>query len=178
MPDLNATAASLLGFLHDGPKTGWDLQQAVEASIGNFWNVTRSQVYRELKTLATAALVTAGKTGERDRVPYMITKAGKKAFAKWIGREPEAGIMRMPLVVTVFFGSHVDPAKLRKSLQAARLEHETRRDGYVMVRPFVEEPFHRATLELGIASEETWIKWLDGLPWITEGQPPRGNTST
>ncbi|GAF98116.1 unnamed protein product, partial [marine sediment metagenome] len=38
--DLNATAASLLGFLLEGPRTGYELQEAVEASIGNFWNVT------------------------------------------------------------------------------------------------------------------------------------------
>ena len=50
-PPLNPTAASLLGFLHQGPMTGWDLAQTVEATIGDFWNVTRSQVYRELRTL-------------------------------------------------------------------------------------------------------------------------------
>src|SRR5690242_19907305 len=113
-PDLNATAASLLGFLHTGPQTGWDLQQAVESSIGNFWNVTRSQVYRELKALAALGLITAGASGARDRTPYRITKEGRAAFASWIAREPEPGIMRLPLVVTVFFGSHVDPALLRR----------------------------------------------------------------
>ena len=46
--DLNPTAASLLGYLDVGPMTGWDLNEFVRASIGNFWNVTRSQVYREL----------------------------------------------------------------------------------------------------------------------------------
>ena len=57
-PDLNATATSLLGFLLDGPKTGWDLVQAVEGSVGYFWNITRSQVYRELETLAAQGYVT------------------------------------------------------------------------------------------------------------------------
>jgi DNA-binding PadR family transcriptional regulator len=163
---LNATAASLLGFLHNGPKTGWELQEAVEASIGNFWNVTRSQIYRELKTLWAAGLVTAGTAGKRDRLPYKITKTGRAAFAAWIAREPEPGIMRLPLVVTVFFGSHVDPALLRRYLQAGRLEHEKQRDGYVALRPHVKEPFQRAALDLGIAYEETFIRWLDGLPWI------------
>src|SRR2546429_256493 len=50
-PALNATAASLLGFLRAGPMTGWDLDQRVKLSIGNFWNVTRSQIYRELRVL-------------------------------------------------------------------------------------------------------------------------------
>src|SRR2546423_5398362 len=47
--DLNSTAASLLGFLETyGPMSGYDIVGMVEGSIGYFWNVTRSQVYREL----------------------------------------------------------------------------------------------------------------------------------
>lgn len=172
-PDLNATAASLLGFLHEGARTGYELQVHVESSIGNFWNVTRSQVYRELKTLATLGLVTAGATGQRDRVPYKITKAGRAAFAEWIRREPEATIMRQPLVVTVFFGSHLEPALLRRYLQAGLLAHQTQRDRYVELRPHVTEPFERSTLDLGIAYEETFIRWLEGMTWIKEAKEPR-----
>lgn len=166
--DLNATAASLLGFLLEGPRTGYELQEAVEASIGNFWNVTRSQIYRELKTLAAKGLVTAGATGQRDRVPYKATKAGRAAFAAWITREPDPSIMRLPLVVTVFFGHHLEPALLRRYLQAGRLEHQKQRDAYTALRPKVTDAFARATLDLGIAYEETFIRWLEGLPWIKE----------
>src|SRR5262245_20486282 len=38
---LTPTAASLLGFLHHGPATGWDLCAKVELTIGDFWNVTK-----------------------------------------------------------------------------------------------------------------------------------------
>ena len=172
-PEINATAASLLGFLHSGPKTGWELQEAVDASIGNFWNVTRSQVYRELKTLASQGLVTAGATGGRDKVPYKITKDGRATFASWIAREPDGDVLRMPLVLTVFFGNHVDPALLRRFLQSARIEHEKKHDQYVALRPQVTEPFARSTLELGIAYEQTWIKWVDALPWIKEPKSRR-----
>ena len=51
---LNATAASLLGFLHAGPLTGWDLVVAAEKRIGAFWSLTQSQVYRELTAMAAA----------------------------------------------------------------------------------------------------------------------------
>jgi DNA-binding PadR family transcriptional regulator len=163
---INATAASLLGFLHEGPLTGWDLCEHVDASVGNFWNVTRSQVYRELKTLADAGLVVAtGATGARERVPYAITKAGRATFANWIAMEPSGAIMRLPLVLTVFFGAHVEPARLARFLQTARLEHERRMEGYRSIRPKVVEPFQRASLDLGISYEETMIRWIDSLPW-------------
>ncbi|MBM0238750.1 PadR family transcriptional regulator [Micromonospora sp. ATA32] len=70
---LNATAASLLGFLHDGPMTGWDLVTVAEQRIGAFWSLTQSQVYRELTAMAAAGLVRAGERGPRDRQPYEIT---------------------------------------------------------------------------------------------------------
>ena len=31
--ELNATQGSLLGFLHDEPKTGWDLLQEIEGGL-------------------------------------------------------------------------------------------------------------------------------------------------
>ena len=55
--DLNATQGSLLGFLHDGPKTGWDLLQEVSATLSRFWSVTPSHVYRELQNLERRKLV-------------------------------------------------------------------------------------------------------------------------
>src|SRR5437016_10718719 len=83
MADLNATEGSLLGFLHEGPKTGWDLLQEVSAGLQRFWNVTSSHVYRELKVLEDRGLIAAGPQGRRDSRPYAITPAGRKAFAAW-----------------------------------------------------------------------------------------------
>ena len=34
---LNPTAASLLGFLHEGPMRGWDLVAIAQQRIGDFW---------------------------------------------------------------------------------------------------------------------------------------------
>jgi len=169
--DLNATAATLLGFLQDGPKTGWDLVQAVEASVGNFWNITRSQVYRELKTLAVGGYVTEKRAGVRDKVPYAITAAGKQAFAAWIAKEPGPDILRLPIVLTVFFGRDVPPEQLRHFLQKARMEHRARLEEYRKIEAdgAPENEFQLAALELGIGYEEAVLRWLEKLPWIKEG---------
>src|SRR3954453_21321284 len=112
--DLNPTAASLLGYLDVGPMTGWDLDVFVQGSIGNFWNVTRSQIYRELQTLTELGYVKAGTSGPRDRVPYAITAAGRRALKKWIAHPPPADVIRSRLLLTVFFGHHLEPARLRE----------------------------------------------------------------
>lgn len=40
---INSTAASLLGFLHDGPRTGWELVAAAQHVIGPFWSLTAAR---------------------------------------------------------------------------------------------------------------------------------------
>ncbi|MGH6692914.1 MAG: PadR family transcriptional regulator, partial [Gammaproteobacteria bacterium] len=57
MAKLNHTAAAVLGHLHRKPMTGWQIAQIVELSLCDFFNVTRSQIYRELHSLAEAGLV-------------------------------------------------------------------------------------------------------------------------
>src|SRR5882672_7329100 len=44
---INPTSASLLGFLYWQPMSGGEIVAAVEASVGHFWNVTRSQIDRK-----------------------------------------------------------------------------------------------------------------------------------
>jgi DNA-binding PadR family transcriptional regulator len=173
-PELNATAASLLGFLHEGPRTGWEIVQAVEASIGNFWNVTRSQVYRELRTLEQQGLVEAGETGARDRRPYTLTDAGRAAFSQWIAREPGPDLIRSPLLLTVFFGDHVDPVLLRRHLVLHRALHEQRLANYEQLHaalvegaPGEEFPLH--TLRYGIEYERAVLRWMEQLPLLSDG---------
>src|SRR5580692_9744267 len=118
MPDgLNATQGSLLGFLADGPKTGWDLLAEVEGGLARFWNVTASHVYRELRTLEERGLLTAGEPGIRDRRPFSITTAGEEAFRAWIAREPGPEQIRFPLLVTLWFGRHLESDALSHFLE-------------------------------------------------------------
>ncbi len=83
-PRLNATAAALLGLLHDGPMTGWELIGCAQARIGEFWSLTQSQVYRELSAMAERGLVDVGPPGPRDRKPFALTDEGRAAFARYL----------------------------------------------------------------------------------------------
>ena len=77
---INPTSASLLGFLYWQSMSGGEIVAAVEMSVGHFWNVTRSQIYRELQSLAGTGLVELGEVGPRRRAPYSITDRGREAF--------------------------------------------------------------------------------------------------
>jgi DNA-binding PadR family transcriptional regulator len=162
---INATAASLLGYLEMGPMTGWELVAQIEQTIGNFWNVTRSQVYRELNSLAAAGLVEAGDPGPRARQPFHITDSGRRAFTDWINREPGPELIREPLLLTVFFRDRVEPEKLQRYLTTHRLRHEAQLERYEQLEAALSGvtggPLD--TLRLGIAYERAVLDWIDGL---------------
>ena len=168
MAELNATAASLLGFLHDRPRSGWELVQTVEGTVGNFWNVTRSQVYRELRSLEEQGLVEPGETGARDRRPYAITAAGREAFSRWIAREPGPDLVRSPLLLTVFFADYLDPALLRRFLTLHRVQHEQQLARYEELHDALAgvegEDHSLMALRYGIEHERAVLRWMDWLP--------------
>lgn len=163
---LNPTAASLLGFLHDGPQTGWDLVAAAELRIGAFWTLTRSQVYRELAAMADAGLVVAGEPGPRDRRPHSLTDAGRKAFAAWLEAGPGAETIRMPMLLTVTFGRHLEPGRRAEIIVADRQRHQRRLVAYRDLSAALEgtDPYAEATIAFGVAYEEAALAWFDALP--------------
>ncbi len=165
--EVNATAAALLGLLRDGPQTGYALSQRASAQFGDFWTVTRSQVYRELAIMADRDLVRAGAPGARDARPHEITAAGRDAFTAWLHAEPGPDVVRIPVLLRLAFVDDVDPGRLRELLDAQRAEHAARLAGY-------EESEQAAlaagatdrqlvTLRFGLAYERAVLGWFDGL---------------
>jgi DNA-binding PadR family transcriptional regulator len=161
----NDTACTLLGFLHDRPMTGWELSEAVELTVGSFWNVTRSQVYRELHKLEEAGMLAAGERGARDKRPYETTDKGRAAFLEWIGREPGPLVSRFPLMLTTWFGDHVPPERLEWFLRLHRERHEKRRAVLQVINDELEDtstPSARVA-RFGLLFEEMMLEWFDSL---------------
>jgi DNA-binding PadR family transcriptional regulator len=165
--ELNATQGSLLGFLSDGPKTGWDILQLAGTTLARFWSVTPSHVYRELQSLERRRLVKAEPKGPRDRQPYSITAAGRAAFRTWIAQEPGPEQVRFPLLVTLWFGRHLDDATLARFVEQQRAEHASRLEMYedVAERIASGDMHIAAVVDFGVRYERAIVEWLDALPY-------------
>lgn len=172
---LNPTAASLLGFLHNGPLSGWDLVATAQMVIGDFWTLNRSQVYRELTAMSDAGLVEAGEPEARERRPFTITEEGRRAFAEWVAREPGPETIRFPLLLTIAFGAHLPPEQLATFVQRHRTAHAKRLSQYTeqlaaaQDAPDDPDRFALATLTFGITYEEAVLRWFDQLPAAIRG---------
>ena len=166
---LNPTSASLLGLLADvGETTGADLLRVAQLRIGDFWNLTRSQVYRELGSLAGRGYVRAGPPGPRESRPYRITAKGEAAFRDWLADTDPANQVRLGLLVVVAFGRYLPPGRLQKLLDEFEDEHRRRLGGYRILDQHLAaqdaDPYVRATLSFGVHYEEAVLRWLESLP--------------
>ena len=167
---MNSTAASLLGLLDacGGELTGGDLLRVAQQRIGQFWSLTRSQVYRELAGLARDGLVAPGATGPRDARPVRITEPGRAAYREWLTEHLPTDTIRIPVLLAVAFGSALDTSALRGVLMRSHAEHRARLAEYRRVEEELagveDGDYAMATLSFGIHYEEAVLRWFDTLP--------------
>jgi DNA-binding PadR family transcriptional regulator len=164
---VNATAAALLGLLHEGPMTGGQLMAAAQRRLGAYWSMTRSQVYRELPALAEAGYVKLGKPGARSSQPYSITPAGKRAFVRWLSEAPGREAIRNPVALRMAFGSHQSASQLQQVYSQATDQHNAALNE---AREQVKEAkkngdeFFAASLEFAVAYHRAALAWLKSAP--------------
>lgn len=165
--DLNATSVSLLGLLEDcGELTGGELVRVAQERIGHYWNLTRSQVHRELNALARAGLVVEGERKRRDARPFRISDEGRAAFREWLATQAPSEAVRIGILVLVAFGRHLPPGRLRAALDDYEALHRERLEHYEQLDRELAgaDGFVRATLSYGLHHERAVLDWLAALP--------------
>ena len=168
---MNATAASLLGLLDacGGELTGGELVRTAQERLGQFWSITRSQVYRELAALEAGGHVAPGAPGARDSRPVRITEAGRAVYREWLTEHLPSDTIRIPVLLAVALGSSLEPAALAQVLARSRDEHQARLERYRKIDGQLAdleggEQWARATLSFGMHYEEAVLRWFTTLP--------------
>jgi DNA-binding PadR family transcriptional regulator len=164
---VNATAAALLGLLHDGPMTGGQLMAAAEKRLGPYWSMTRSQVYRELPALAEMGFVKLGKPGPRASQPYSITPAGKRAFARWLSEAPGTESLRNPVALRVAFGAHHGASALKDMYAQATDAHNSALNDIKEQAKLAKaegDNYGAAALEFAVGYHKAALAWLKAAP--------------
>ncbi|WP_031468737.1 PadR family transcriptional regulator [Sciscionella sediminilitoris] len=164
MSALNATAAALLGLLHDGPRTGGELISAAGERFGAFFSVTRSQVYRELPALAEAGLVREGKQGPRSSQQYLITAAGKKAFKSWLTEEPGPDHLRSPLLLRIAHADALTQKQRSALVEQAKARYAGEQEAAKAAARAADGPYAKAIAEFANAQNKALLKLLDSIP--------------
>ena len=165
--------AAILGFLRLEPTSGYVLRQRFEGSVGSFWSVTQSQIYRELHALTQDGKVQVQREagdGKPDRKVYSLTQAGEAELEAWLLAPVEPLQLRHPLLLKFVFAADVPAPALDQvladyehTLKATRQEYLGRasaKEIFSLARSKREASLWKLSIEHGVEWVEMELKWI------------------
>lgn len=167
-----ALAHALLAALHQEPGTGYELTRRFELSMGNFWQASHQQIYRELSRMAQQGwleLQLQPQQGKPTRKVYSVTPTGLAALRDWLQQPQPPAVMRDDLLVKLYAGAE-DPAAVQAELRRHRALHADKLATYQALEAGYfaspqdlprSERFIYLTLRAGLSYERQWLAWCD-----------------
>lgn len=162
---LTGTSYALLALLQEfGALTSYEIKQALEASIQNFWPVPHTTAYEEPARLAAAGYLAASQEeGGRRRRVYSLTERGREALGAWAADPALAPPqLREEAILKVFAGG--DPGPL---LESRRSWHEAKQAELEAmlseVRVQAAGSASERTLIAGVTYHQKMLEMIDAL---------------
>jgi PadR family transcriptional regulator, regulatory protein AphA len=163
--DLSPTAYVVLGMLHKGPKTGYEIKAIVDNSTRFFWAASYGQIYPELRRLAKAGLVegTAAPRDGRKRTVYKVTPAGRKELRAWLREPPTTFETRDEGLLKLFFAGALEPRDAANTLEAMRQRSQQTLDRLREIEPTAAAAggYPLMVLRGGIELNEWYSDWCE-----------------
>ena len=162
---LTTTSFALLALLDQlGESSSYDIKQALDKSIENFWPVPHTTAYEEPTRLAEGGYLSVKQQpGGRRRKSYRLTSEGREALRAWAA-EPSSAPPQLRDEVMLKFFAGAEPGLLveaRADWHRAKLEEL---GGYLEeVRRTEGWERSERTLVAGIAYHEKMLELLDDL---------------
>jgi PadR family transcriptional regulator AphA len=156
-----------------GPSTPYDLKQALERSIANFWMVPHTTFYAEPTRLAKGGFLSERQEpGGRRRKVYSLTDAGRRALEAWKGSaELTPPQLREEGMLKIFAGGDPVPIfRARCDWHRAKLAEL---EGYLEAVTGEDPTWEgvRASLLIGVAYNRMMLEAMEG---FLEGQAATG----
>src|SRR4051812_28024182 len=161
---LTGNSYAVLALLEQfGESTSYDIKQAIELSIQNFWPVPHTTAYEEPARLAAAGYLSVRQEeGGRRRRFYSLTEKGRETLAAWAA-DPEVAPpqLREEAILKVFAGGPPGPLA-----DSRRAWHEAKREELAAMLAEVrkaEDPSLTAserTLMTGVGYHQKMIELL------------------
>ncbi len=119
------TANAILGLLALRKEwSSWELTTQLRRNMRFFWPRAESQIYEEVKALATRGWARDRQTfvGERARTSYTITAAGRRALEAWLSTPPKPTALECEPLLRVFLADFATPEQFQVSLDQVRAD--------------------------------------------------------
>jgi DNA-binding PadR family transcriptional regulator len=170
MPRANKTEFAVLGLLSLSPMSGYDMKAFISQSIGYFWQESYGQLYPALRKLLKQGFITRRikpQKGRPDRHVYRLTQKGRKRLIQWLKSETKPELLRIELLLKLFFGSVTSPADQVRHIEALLRQQKERAKTFEYVKEEVLKadqnepayPYWHAALRYGMHITRARIRW-------------------
>jgi PadR family transcriptional regulator AphA len=172
MSQINTTQYALLGMLTFKPMSGYDLKKAIDRSISFFWSENYGHIYPVLKNLEKEGLVTKQiehSEGKPSRHVYSITDKGQQLFDKWLAAPARKRIIRLEVLLKLFFGYKSSIENMIEKVEAERQYAEAVLEELAEIEKHIREheslkdkpPYGLLCLNYGKYYYSAVCKWCD-----------------
>jgi DNA-binding PadR family transcriptional regulator len=161
---LTGTSFAVLTLIElHGPSTPYDLKQALERSIANFWMVPHTTFYAEPTRLAKGGLLSEQQeSGGRRRKVYSLTDTGRSALEAWrSSAELTPPQLREEGVLKIFAGG--DPLPIFRARVEWHRAKLSELEGYLEAVAGEDPAWNgvRASLQVGVAYNRMMIEAME-----------------
>lgn len=162
---------ALLASLYESSATGYELTRRFRERMGNVWNASHQQIYRELAKILDEGLVkveVVEQSGKPDRKVYRLSDSGEDALKEWVNASSPRPATRDPLLLKLFSGDLWSHERLFEELSRYELNWQAELDRYREIeRDYFQDvqtlPRHYKlqylALRRGIIATESWLDW-------------------
>lgn len=162
----------LLTSLLEKPSTGFELARRFDRSMGFFWNASHQQIYRELNSMLGKGWISTvqGEEAQTRKKTYQVEQPGHLELSNWLIQQSEPSQLRDDLMVRLRAEAQLGDNQIVPELERHLILHQEKLKLYQSIydKDFTQNSpqnrvlfIHKKILELGITTEQEWIKWLD-----------------
>lgn len=164
---LPVTTFAVLGQLMSGPATGYEVKARLEAGAAQFWHASYSQIYAELRRLASLGYVSQEHVVQTDRPNkrvYTITSPGQNALRRWVGEPWGLAQLRDEALVKLLLADVLAKSEVIAHVEALRDLHERRREDFesrIADLPADTPRYVRLALRKGVYAQAAFAAWCE-----------------
>ena len=158
----------LLGFLHDRPSHGYELNQRLVDEFGYIWRVSQSQTYNILHRIESQGYIISNVIGQEklpSRQLFRLTEAGSAHFNTWLETPTSCSVhaIRVEFITRLFFIHQFYPNRTQETI---RLQLDEVHSGIERLQELrqdlpSDQQFNRLALDLRINLLSSIISWLN-----------------
>lgn len=174
---LPVTTFAVLGLIARGPASGYEVQHRLRAGAAHFWHASYSQIYAELRRLATLGYVTEREVRQERRPNkriYTITQEGEAALVAWLEESWGLAHLRDESLVKLMLADPLPPARVAAEMRRLKAAHQRRRAQFEAELDALDAEsgrYLRYALRKGVHAQTAFARWCQEVIDDLEGNP-------